>query len=302
MSIRHVVLLLSLLISLGARAQSPIDDRDPAKLHLASINAVVMDTRSNKILYSSNANEVVPIASVSKLMTAMVVLDAKLPMNEKISVDIHHTKELKNVFSRLRIGSTVSRRDMMLMALMASENRAAASLAHHYPGGYDKFIEAMNAKAKSLGMNHTHFVEPTGLSQHNVSTAHDLAIMVQAAARYHTITELTTTAKKDFHFHHPRYVLAYYNTNPLVRNRHWDIRLTKTGYTDEAGRCLVMMTKIKDRPVAMVLLDSFGKRTRLGDAMRVKRWLETGESTRIPASAKSYRREKLSEMNELTQS
>lgn len=302
MSVRHVVLLLSLLISLGARAQSPIDDRDPAKLHLASINAVVMDTRSNKILYSSNANEVVPIASVSKLMTAMVVLDAKQSMNEKIAVDIRHTRELKNVFSRLRIGSTISRRDMMLMALMASENRAAASLAHHYPGGYDKFIEAMNAKAKSLGMNHTHFVEPTGLSQHNVSTAHDLAIMVQAAARYHTITELTTTTKKDFRFQHPRYVLAYYNTNPLVRNRHWDIRLTKTGYTDEAGRCLVMMTKIKDRPVAMVLLDSFGKRTRLGDAMRVKRWLETGESTRIPSSAKAYRREKLSEMNELTQS
>lgn len=267
---------------------------DSARLNLASVNAMVIDTRTNEVLYSNNSDAVVPIASISKLMTAMVMLDANQPMDEKISVQIDRTRELKNVFSRLRIGSVVSRRDMLLMTLMSSENRAASSLAHHYTGGYDAFIAAMNAKARALGMTNTHFVEPTGLSEKNVSSARDLTLMVQAAAKYALIKDLSTTPKKDIRFSKPSYTLAFYNTNPLIQNHTWNIQLTKTGFINEAGRCLVMLTNINDRPLIMVLLDSYGKRSHVGDASRIRHWLETGNSTRVPTAAKAYHQRKLS--------
>ncbi|WP_461482289.1 D-alanyl-D-alanine endopeptidase [Porticoccus sp.] len=270
--------------------------RDSARLELASVKALVTDTLTDEVLYSHNADAVVAIASISKLMTAMVVLDANQPLDEKISVQIDQTRELKNVFSRLRIGSVVSRRDMLLMTLMSSENRAAASLAHHYAGGYDAFIAAMNAKARALGMAHSHFVEPTGLSEQNVSSARDLTLMVQAAARYALIKELSTTPKKDMHFSKPRYTLAFYNTNPLLQNHTWNIQLTKTGFNNEAGRCLVMLTNINNRPLVVVLLDSFGKRSHVGDAIRIRQWLETGNGTRVPPAAKAYRQRKVSEL------
>ncbi len=270
--------------------------RDSTRLELASVNAMVTDIFTDEVLYSHNADAVVAIASISKLMTAMVVLDANQSLDEKISVQIDKTRELKNVFSRLRIGSVVSRRDMLLMTLMSSENRAAASLAHHYAGGYDAFITAMNTKARALGMDHTHFVEPTGLSEQNVSSARDLTLMVQAAARYALIRELSTTQKKDMHFSKPRYTLAFYNTNPLLQNDSWNIQLTKTGFNNEAGRCLVMFTHINNRPLVVVLLDSFGKRSPVGDASRIRQWLETGNGTRVPPAAKAYRQRKVSEL------
>lgn len=270
--------------------------RNSARLELASANAMVIDTLTNEVLYSNNSDAVVPIASISKLMTAMVMLDANQPMDEKISVQIDRTRELKNVFSRLRIGSVVSRRDMLLMTLMSSENRAAASLAHHYSGGYDAFIAAMNTKAKALGMINTHFVEPTGLSEKNVSSARDLTLMVQAASRYKLIKELSTTPKKDIRFSKPNYTLAFYNTNPLIQNHTWNIQLTKTGFINEAGRCLVMLTNINNHPLIMVLLDSYGKRSHVGDASRIRHWLETGNSTRVPTAAKAYHQRKLSEL------
>ncbi len=302
-TLRYLLFSLCILASLSTQAgnipstQLNSWHRDPGKLDLASVNALVMDTRNNAVLYSRNPNSVVPIASLSKLMTVMVILDAKQPLDERIAVAIQSTNELKNVFSRVRVDSQLTRKEMLLLTLMSSENRAAASLAHHYPGGYAKFIEAMNSKAKALGMHNTHFVEPTGLSYLNVSTAHDLAAMVSAASGYALIKEMSTTAKKDAHFSKPSYSLAFYNTNPLVRNGNWNITLSKTGFNNMAGHCLVMQTAINNRPVTMVLLDSFGKKSHVGDAGRVRRWLETGNGGLVPASAKDYVKRKARETN-----
>lgn len=282
-------LLTSLLIFLSALAHADTRKPNPAGLELASVNALVMDLNTHEILYNRNPDVVVPIASVSKLMTAMVMLDdTSSPMDEWISVDISSNPYMKGVYSRLRLKSELQRENMLLLTLMSSENRAATSLAHHYSKGYPAFIQAMNAKARALGMTHTRFVEPTGISEQNVSTARDLAKMVQAASRYAKIRQLSTTAKKDMRFRKPGYVYAFYNTNPLVRTSSWDIELSKTGFIDEAGRCLVMKAEVKNRPVAIVLLDSFGKRSHVGDASRVKRWLETGKSGSVHPSAKAY--------------
>ncbi|MDG9858503.1 D-alanyl-D-alanine endopeptidase, partial [Pseudomonas nitroreducens] len=259
------------------------------ELVLASGSALVVDLENGKTLYSSNPNLVVPIASVTKLMTAMVTLDAKLPMNELIPVDISETAEMKGVFSRVHLGSMISRQNMLLLALMSSENRAAASLAHNYPGGSRAFVAAMNAKAKSLGMTSTHYVEPTGLSIHNVSDANDLIRLAKAAYTYPQIRQLSTTATSDARFSKPSYSLSFFNTNPLVRNGKWDIRLTKTGFTNDAGHCLVMVTMMNGRPVALALLDAFGKRTHVADAGRIRRWVETGVASPVPAVALQYK-------------
>lgn len=287
----RLVIFCCFLLTLGAyplHANENIWKRDPGKLDLASVNAMVVDTQTNQILYARNPDAVVPIASVSKLMTAMVILDAKQPLSEVINVEIAQTKELKNVYSRVRLNSYQSRQEMLLLTLMSSENRAASTLAHHYPGGYTKFMAAMNSKAKNLGLKNTHFVEPTGLSYSNVSTARDLVKMVQAAAKYPLISQLSTTPNKSTRFIKPNYALSFVNTNPLVRQNKWDIHLSKTGFNNKAGHCLVMLTEVQNRTVAMVLLDSFGKSTHAGDAMRVKNWLETGRGGAVPAAAKSY--------------
>ncbi len=265
---------------------------NPGSLVLASGSALVVDLNSDDVIYSSKADVVRPIASVTKLMTAMVVLDAKLPMDEQIDVDISETKEMKGVFSRVHLGSRIDRRQMLQLALMSSENRAAASLAHHYPGGAVAFVKAMNAKARSLGMLHTHYVEPTGLSPENTSTANDLIRLAKAAYRYPLIRELSTTPSKDARFSHPNYSLGFFNTNPLARNPKWDIRLTKTGFTNDAGHCLVMITVMNGRPVALALLDAFGKRTHVADAGRIRRWVETGQASSVPAVALQYKAQK----------
>ena len=281
--------LFSLLVLLSSLSHAATVTPDPARLDLASVNALVMDLQTNEVLYNRNPDVVVPIASVSKLMTAMVTLDDKTePMDEWIAVDVSTNPYMKGVFSHVRPKSELQRKDMLLLTLMSSENRAASTLAHHYSKGYTAFIQAMNAKAKALGMTKTHFVEPTGISEQNVSTARDLAKLVQASSKYPLIRELSTTAKKDMRFRKPNYVRAFYNTNPLVRAGSWDIDVSKTGFINEAGRCLVLKAEVKDRQVAIVLLDSFGKRSHIGDASRVKRWLETGKGGSVHPSAKAY--------------
>nr|WP_276583459.1 D-alanyl-D-alanine endopeptidase [Pseudomonas sp. RIT-PI-S] len=266
--------------------------RDPSQLHLASHSALLVDLQTNQVIYENKPDQVVPIASVTKLMTAMVVLDAKQSMTEDITVDISQTKEMKGVFSRVKLGSTLNRHDMLLIALMSSENRAAASLAHHYPGGYSAFIAAMNAKAKALGMSHTRYVEPTGLSEQNVSTARDLSKLLIAARRYPMLSELSTTKEKTVAFKKPNYTLGFHNTDHLLNQKNWDIQITKTGFTDKAGHCLVLVTSMGGRPVAMVILDAFGKYTHFADASRLRSWVETGRSTKAPAVAMQYKAEK----------
>lgn len=237
---------------------------------IASGSAMIVDLNTNKVIYSNHPDLVRPIASISKLMTAMVVLDARLPLDEKLKVDISQTPEMKGVYSRVRLNSEISRKDMLLLALMSSENRAAASLAHHYPGGYKAFIKAMNAKAKSLGMNNTRFVEPTGLSVHNVSTARDLTKLLIASKQYPLIGQLSTTREDMATFSNPTYTLPFRNTNHLVYRDNWNIQLTKTGFTNAAGHCLVMRTVINNKPVALVVMDAFGKYTHFADASRLR--------------------------------
>ncbi len=243
--------------------------RDP-KLRSASV--LVTNPANGKVLYAKNADAVVPIASISKLMTAMVVLDAKQSMSGTLTVTTADIDTIKGSHSRLAVGSKLSRRNMLRLALMASENRAASALSRHYPGGRRAFVAAMNKKAHALGLRDTHFKEPTGLSSANVSSAHDLARMVAAAHRYPLIRKYTTTPKYTVTLQHKKQ--TFRNTNKLVRNPNWDISLSKTGYIKEAGRCLVMQAKLAHRPTIIVLLDSQGTLTRIGDANRIRRWIE----------------------------
>ena len=212
---------------------------------IASGSAMIVDLNTNKVIYSNHPDLVRPIASITKLMIAMVVLDARLPLDEKLKVDISQTPEMKGIYSRVRLNSEISRKDMLLLALMSSENRAAASLAHHYPGGYNAFIKAMNAKAKALGMTQTRFVEPTGLSIHNVSTARDLTKLLIASKQYPLIGQLSTTREDMATFANPAYTLPFRNTNHLVYRDNWNIQLTKTGFTNAAGSCLASFAEIE---------------------------------------------------------
>jgi D-alanyl-D-alanine endopeptidase (penicillin-binding protein 7) len=250
---------------------------DPARLRLSSANVVVLDADADRQLYAKAADEVTPIASVTKLMTAMVVIDGQQSLDDVLDIDNADYDYLKNSSSRLRAGITLSRREMLRLALMSSENRAAASLARHFPGGTHAFVTAMNFKAASLGLTHTHYSDPTGLSPENVSTASDLAKLVQAAAEYPLIREFTTTPSHLVEMDTGR-TLGFNNSNALVKKQDWDITLQKTGYIREAGKCVVMLVNIASKPFVIVLLDSLGKYTRIADAQRVKHWLETGES------------------------
>ena len=272
-----------LFAATAANAQNPAL-LDATKLRLASANVLILDASANTPIYAKAANEVTPIASLTKLMTAIVTLEAALPMDESMAIDMDDFDYLKGSSSRLRMGATLSRREMLRLALMASENRAASSLARHYPGGLPAFITAMNAKAKMLGMAHSHFNDPTGLSAQNVSTATDLALLVAAAAKYPLIREFSTTGTHSVEVQSTGQVLGFNNTNALVKNADWDIQVSKTGFIREAGKCLVMMATISSRPVVIVLLDSLGRYTRVADAIRVKHWLETGEGEPLPTA------------------
>jgi len=248
-----------------------------SSLKVQSHIALIFDEQTQLPLYNKNSQAVVPIASITKLMTAMVMLDANLPMDEAVSVEGDDPNTIKRSRSRLNIGMTLTRSEMLKLALMASENRAALALARSYPGGTAALVAAMNTKARVLGMQNTKFFDPTGLDSDNVSTAQDLVKMVAAAGRYALIHQYTTSTSHSVEGLRGR-TMRFRNTNPLVRNASWDIGLSKTGFINEAGRCLVMQATINLRPVIIVLLDSWGKRTRVGDANRIKRWMDSANT------------------------
>jgi D-alanyl-D-alanine endopeptidase (penicillin-binding protein 7) len=246
------------------------DVDDPLSLH--SSVALALDAQTGEVLFEKNSLAVLPIASITKLMTAMVVLEAGLPLDEDLSISRADIDTEKFTRSRLRPGTQLTRDEMLNLALMSSENRAANALGRHYPGGLEAFVARMNAKARELGMTSTHFVEPTGLSSYNVSSAHDLAKMVRAASEYplirahSTASSLTVAAGTR--------PVSFRNTNRLVQNPDWEIGLQKTGYISEAGNCLVMQTEFEGRAVVLVLLDATGRLSRFGDARRLRDWLE----------------------------
>jgi D-alanyl-D-alanine endopeptidase (penicillin-binding protein 7) len=240
-------------------------------LDLKSSVALVLDSDTNEVLFSKNSQAVLPIASLTKLMTALVVTEANLPLNEPLTVTDDDVDTEKNSRSRLKVGTTLSREEMLHLALMSSENRAAHALGRAYPGGLEAFVTAMNHKAQELGMNDTHYVEPTGLSSRNQSSARDLATLVKAAQEHQMIRDFSTSS--EFEVELGNRPARFGTTNALVRSPAWDIVLQKTGYITEAGRCLVMQAKMAGRQLIMVFLDSAGTYSRIGDAERVRRWV-----------------------------
>jgi D-alanyl-D-alanine endopeptidase (penicillin-binding protein 7) len=251
-------------------------------LDLKSSAALVIDQDTDEVLFSKNAEAVLPIASITKLMTAIVVLDAAQPMDEPLKVSKVSLDTPKNNRSRLQVGTTLTRGELMHLALMSSENRAAYSIGAAYPGGLPALVEAMNRKALELGMNDSHFVEPTGLSSDNRSSAQDLALLVKAAYQHPVLREYSTAT--DASVAVGRRTVQFRTTNSLVRNPSWEIGLQKTGYISEAGRCLVMQAQLAGRKLIMVLLDSAGRYSRVGDAERIRRWLDTMPVARAPAT------------------
>lgn len=245
-------------------------------LNLRSSVALIVDQQTNEVLYSKNDNAVLPIASLTKLMTGLVISEARLPMDEVIRITSEDVDTEKFSRSRLSVGSTLTRGELMHLALMSSENRAAHALARTAPGGLPVFVAQMNVKARVLGMAHTVYVEPTGLSSNNRSTAHDLVKLVNVAYRHPLLRNLTTS--HGYEVEVGNRMLQFNNTNRLVKNPTWDIGLQKTGYISEAGRCLVMQASVAGRNLIMVFLDSAGQLSRLGDAERVRHWLETTDN------------------------
>ena len=241
-------------------------------VYLRSAAVMVQDAATGEVVINKNSEAVVPIASITKLMTAMIILDRGLDLEQRIVVSREDVDTVKGTRSRLMPGTTLTRDELLLVALMASENRAAAALGRTYPGGVPAFVKAMNEKAAELGMSDSHFVEPTGLSPSNVSSPRDLVKLVRAAHSYPLIREYSTRDRATVKaFNRP---LRFVNTNGLVRNSRWDIELSKTGYISEAGRCLVMHVRLASKDLIVVLLDSWGKQSRIADANRIRKWLE----------------------------
>jgi D-alanyl-D-alanine endopeptidase (penicillin-binding protein 7) len=264
-------LFFVLALTIGfAQAREPRTE----KVVLLRSNAVlVQDADTGEIVYNKNSDAIVPIASITKLMTAMVILDRGLDLQQRVVLSREDVDYRKGTRSRLNPGVVLTRDELLLLALMASENRAAAALGRTYPGGLEAFVPAMNAKAQVLGMSDSHFVDPTGLSSQNVSSARDLAKLVRAAHGYPLIREYSTRDRATVTaYGRP---LSFRNTNGLVRSSHWEIGLSKTGYISEAGRCLVMRVRLASKDLIVVLLDSWGKHSRIGDANRIRKWIET---------------------------
>jgi serine-type D-Ala-D-Ala endopeptidase (penicillin-binding protein 7) len=276
LSLRVVAGLFLAVVALTATAQ-PI--RDPK---LKSSSVLVIDQSDSTVLYSRHADVAMPIASITKLMTALVVLDAKQPLNEPLQITEAERDLPKSSFSRLTLGTTLSRGDLMHLALMSSENRAAHALGSNYPGGMPAMVAAMNAKAAALGMTHSHFVDPTGLSCENVASPEDLSKLVIAASHNPIIRAYSTDKNYTVKVH--RHLVEFRNTDNLVANPSWNIVVQKTGFINEAGKCLVMATVIEGRSVVIVLLDSLGKYTRVADAKRIKTWMEASANERVRVS------------------
>jgi D-alanyl-D-alanine endopeptidase (penicillin-binding protein 7) len=269
MTLSVAVLLASTLPLLTQASQFTDLDGSPA---LRSASALVINAEGN-VIYGKDIDTVRPIASITKLMTAMVVLDSDLDLNEKITVTKADRDLVQLTGSRLEYGASLSRREMILIAIMSSENRAATALGRNYPGGMTAFVKQMNNKAVSLGMDNSHFADPAGLHVENMSTARDLMKMVTAAQGYALIRKASTTTRIEVRPYAKRGPLVYGNTNRLLKNKTWDIALSKTGYINEAGRCLVMQANIEGEQVSIVLLNSFGKLTPFGDSNRLRKWM-----------------------------
>lgn len=259
----------SLIVSLAFAQPLPA-----GKPQTKSASVLVVDQTDATVLYAKQSQKVMPVASITKLMTALVVLEGKQPLEEVVTIlptDREHTKASA---SRLAVGSKLTRGELLHLALMSSENRAAQAVARAYPGGLSSFIKAMNTRAKALGMKNTRFVDPTGLSSGNVATAADLVKLVVASSQQPLIEEYSTSERLTVPV--GRQLLEFRNTNSLTAKEDWDISVQKTGYTQDAGQCLVMKASIHDRPTVIVLLNSFGKLTRVADARRIRRWMEGG--------------------------
>lgn len=252
-------------------------------LDLKSSVALVVDQETDQVLFSKNPSVVLPIASITKLMTALVVLEAGLPLDERLTISQEDVDTEKGSGSRLKVGTTLSRGDMLNLALMSSENRAAHALGRTFPGGMDAFVPLMNKKAQALGMEHTTYVEPTGLSSRNQSTANDLSLLVREVSHHELIRELSTRQQARMAVG-PRQ-LEFRNTNALVRNPAWDIGVQKTGYISEAGRCVVMQAQLAGRKLIMVLLDSAGRYSRVADAERIRAWVARNHSAQGASAA-----------------
>ena len=286
--IRLITTLLCVLLSLSAvaadkhgkarRTAAVADVTRDGEPNILSSGVFVLDATSGQTLFAKNAEHAAPIASITKLMTAMVVIDAKLAMDEAIEITGEDIDTIKNTRSRLPLGTHFRRDDLLRLALMASDNRAASALGRNYPGGLSAAVAAMNEKAKALGLTQTHYIDSSGLSPGNVSTPADLGKLVAAATAYELIREYTTTGAVNVKLPDSRRTLHFVNTNTLVRSSDWKIGLSKTGYINEAGKCLVMQAVIANQPIVIVLLDSWGRLTRVGDANRIRRWLEKNPS------------------------
>lgn len=271
--------LLAIPASLTAALISPLAWSQPlptTKLQTKSASVLVLDEADATILYSKQAQKVMPVASITKLMTALVVLEGKQPLNETVTVLQADRDRTKASASRLAVGTKLTRTELLHLALMSSENRAAQAVARAYPGGLPAFIKEMNVKARQLGMKNSRFVDPTGLSSGNVATAADLVKLVVAASHQPLIEEYSTSDKLTVKV--GRQMLEFRNTNSLTSKDDWDIAVQKTGFTQDAGQCLVMKATIQDRPTVIVLLNSFGKLTRVADARRIRRWMEGGNA------------------------
>jgi D-alanyl-D-alanine endopeptidase (penicillin-binding protein 7) len=269
---RIISFLFIVFVATAATANNSRFSELKGSPELRSASAIVLDADGN-LIYGKDVNTVRPIASITKLMTAMVVLDAQLDLDEKITITKEDRDLIRLTGSRLGYGATLARRELILLALMSSENRAATALGRTFPGGMDNFILAMNQKASSLGMDNSQFADPAGLNAKNVSTASDLAKMLTAAEGYPLITQSTTTRRMDVWPYAKRGPLTYGNTNRLLKNDSWNIELSKTGYIHEAGRCLVMQANIEGEDISIVLLNSFGKLTPYGDSNRLRKWM-----------------------------
>jgi serine-type D-Ala-D-Ala endopeptidase (penicillin-binding protein 7) len=263
---------MALLMGTGSGAGAADKKVAQAGPGVKSAIALVVDGNNGEVIYERDAARVAPIASITKLMTALVVLDGQQPLDETIEITTADRWQGKGAFSRLPVGAKITRGDLMGLALMASENRAAQVLARAYPGGVPAFVRTMNSKAKALGMTKTRFVDASGLSSLNVSNARDLAKLIAAVSRDTRIREYSTLPSLEVRIS-KKSTLVYRNTNLLIGKPDWDILVQKTGYTNDAGECLVMQATLEERPVTMVFLNSFGKLTRTADARRVRRWM-----------------------------
>ena len=270
------------VLGLGANAAEP---KPAIKPEVRSASALIVDAKNGQVLFEQRAGLVTPIASITKLMTALVVLDAKQPLDQVIEITDADRWKGKGSFSHLPIGAKLTRGDLLRLALMASENRAARTLGRNYPGGMTAFVRTMNVKAKALGMTQTRFDDPSGLSSLNVSSARDLAKLVNAASRDPVIREFSTLRSHEVRL--GKKMFMFRNTNLLIGRPDWTILVQKTGYTQDAGQCLVMQAMIEERSVVMVFLNSFGTLTRTADARRIRKWMEAQSATSVASAGTS---------------